>query len=108
MAKDRFSKQKPIYWNKEFRTTGSKLRPEVSVKKNKEFRTKEQTHNLSHVYNSYKHRMNDWEKEFIASLVTSPYILSVKQKNKFREIAKKYYLLFPEELNFDNFIGPLV
>ena len=96
MAKDRFSKHKPINWHSGFKQTGSFIKPE---KTNTKYRTKNQQDFIDAVSICWNNKMNSWELEFIANIRFTPWLISDKQWNKLKEINDKYNLKYPDFAN---------
>jgi hypothetical protein len=97
MAKDRFSRHKPINWSKGFKETGSMIRPyksEIEIKEVK-YKTREQHHTLLDVKNNYYEFMSEWEKGFINTLIEKPYYPTEKQKDIVKNLIQKYDYLLP-------------
>ncbi len=103
MAKDRFSKQKPINWHIGFKNTGSFIRPyksevpkDKAPKKTFKHRTREEQDLLDITSIWYYNKMNEWEKTFIDNLRFKPFACSEKQLKKIDDIIEKYHLMYPE------------
>ena len=88
MAKDRFSKFKPINWNSEFKQTGSFIKPEI-VKPKKELRDPEVTKFLVSVLEDFEKYMTKWEYDFIKSIILVPFKCSSKQVEIIKKIIEK-------------------
>jgi len=95
MAKDRFSRQKPINWNSGWKQTGSFIKPEVKVvQKEYNYKTRKQQEVIVHVKQEYWKFMNEWERTFIVGIEKMPYKLTSKQISILKNTIKKYdYLL---------------
>jgi hypothetical protein len=92
MAKDRFNRQKPVYWNKNFKETGSFERYKEPNKK--EPRSRSQQNKLLLMYEVYKPVLSNWDIEFLKSVISLPFKLSPKQKQVVITIMHKH----PEEM----------
>ena len=83
MAKDRFSRFKPINYSNSWRQVGHYI-PTKPIKPS------QQTEYLKDFYSQYKDRMSGWEREFVCDITKSPYTLTQKQKDTFRNLVQKY------------------
>jgi len=122
MAKDRFSKFKPVNWNSDWKKTGNfgsqyntlerkdaydayaenaKLKQQITIQKQqaqapakpkKTIRTTEQTNVLQWMFDIGKEYMSEWECNFMNSILAVPYWVSPKQKSILKNIYDKYDL----------------
>jgi len=83
MARDRFSRFKPINYSKSWRTIGHHS-------PSKPLKPSQQTEFLKQFYSEHKDEMTGWEREFVCDVTDNPYILTKKQKDTFRKIVQKY------------------
>ena len=99
MAKDRFNRFKPINWHSGFKQTGSFIKPyksEVnkvaasSSKPYKKTRSQEQTNKLKTLFKLSQDHLNEWEKNFMTSILSNDNILSDKQNEIVSKIRVKY------------------
>ncbi len=93
MAKDRFSKFKPTNWHSGFKQTGSMIRPyksETNTTKYKKNRHPDQTDKLKTLLQLTQNHLNEWEKNFMTSILSNDNILSDKQNEIVSKIRTKY------------------
>lgn len=95
MAKDRFSRHKPINWNSDWKQTGSFIKPEIKEKKEYEYKTRQQHQTIIKTFQQYNTFMNDWEKTFVIGIRDMPYKLTFKQTEILKKIIQKYDYLLP-------------
>jgi len=95
MAKDRFSRQKPINYHTGWKQTGSFIKPQKEEKKEFEYKTRKQHQIIIDVYQTYYDYLSDWEKTFMVGIRDMPYKLSPKQTEILRKIVLKYDYLLP-------------
>jgi hypothetical protein len=95
MAKDRYSRFKPINWDSDFKQTGSFLPKDQKPKK--QLRTFEQSEKLIRIKKEFGLYMTDWELNFIDSIISVPYQLSEKQKEILMKIKDKIKLKFLQQ-----------
>lgn len=124
MPKDRFSKFKPVNWNNDWKKTGNwgsryntlerkdaydayqanaefkekitiQKQVQVPVKPKKQLRTPEQTNILQWIYDAGKEHLNEWELNFISSILSVPFKLSPKQIEIVKNIHTKVDSLVP-------------
>jgi hypothetical protein len=88
MAKDRFSNQKKVNYERHY------IRPTPVVKRNLVF-NREQKKYLKDFLSKYSNRLTQWEFEFMNTLATSG-TYSEKQRDTLKIICKKY-LMFSEK-----------
>ena len=95
MAKDRFSRQKPINYHTGWKQTGSFIKPQKEVKKEFEYKTRKQHQIIIDIYQTYYNFLNDWEKTFIIGVRDMHYKLTPKQTEILRKLVLKYDYLIP-------------
>ena len=83
MAKDRFKTR--ASWDPSFKYTGQTLT--ISPPK-RELLSGEQRHIISEMLQNKKY-LNDWETKFLRDILIKNFKLSIKQKNKVRDIFYK-------------------
>jgi hypothetical protein len=91
MAKDRFSNQKPIYWNNNWKTTGSKVSGSLSGNISKQGRYQKSQDLLIQLFDQIGHHLNDWERQFMTSITDKKVMLTLKQKQSLEKIYTKYF-----------------
>jgi hypothetical protein len=118
MPKDRFSKFKPVNWNNNWKKTGNQgnryntlerkdtydayvknaeLKQKITIQKQtpvvikpkKQLRTLEQTQFLQVIYTKDKQYLSEWEQNFIRSILSVPFQITVKQRDVLRNIIHK-------------------
>lgn len=96
MAKNRFNTR--ASWDDSFKYSGQ-LMPKSSPSKtpSDKYKSQKEIELLDAVDTMFYKGMNDWEKGFISNLKQSPWKLSPKQKDKVKDIAKKYKHLIPND-----------
>lgn len=94
MAKDRFNRFKPANWHSGFKQTGSMIRPYKSeintTTKFKKSRHPEQTDKLKTLLKLTQNHLNEWEKNFMTSILSNDNVLSDKQNEIVGKIRTKY------------------
>jgi hypothetical protein len=85
MAKDRFSKYKPVNWNSGYKATGSFLKPD---KPRKELKSTELITKLTSIVQTFSMYLTQWEVNFITNLLSHPYALSDKQNQVISNIKE--------------------
>jgi len=97
MAKDRFSKQKPIYWNTGFKQTGSFIKPEFNSAPKRKARSEEQTDRIKTLYQVAKNNLTTWENDFMLTILSHDFILTPKQNEIIQRIKQKFKSLYFED-----------
>jgi hypothetical protein len=96
MAKDRFSRHKPINWNSGWKQTGSFIKPERKVeKKEYEYKNRAQHQIILRIFQECNEYINDWERTFMIGIRDMPFKLTPKQTELLRKIYLKYEYLLP-------------
>ena len=92
MAKDRFNRFKPVNWNNNWKTTGSKISGDIkiSVDKRRPVRYPQSQELLIQLFDQLYHHLNDWEKQFMTSITEKKLLLTLKQKQSLEKIYTKY------------------
>jgi hypothetical protein len=85
MAKDRFSNQKPWNYSKEFKFHQTDWNNTRLVKPRLDEKRK------AYIKLLKTHKLTDWEKSFINSILDNNVELSDKQKEVVLKISKKFY-----------------
>jgi hypothetical protein len=119
MAKDRFSKFKPVNWNNDWKKSGNfgsryntlerkdtydayranqeykdsiSVKQQISkpVKPKKKLRSPEQTAKIETTFSILEKYLNEWEMNFYNSIMSVPFEISEKQKEIIKNMWQKY------------------